>query len=952
MAANTPGAALRRKSLQRGIGMIMLLCMIGLFAASPLFTNSFVAHAASSVQINAGGSAAAPFIADADFTGGTTAGTTHAIDTSGVSNPAPLAVYQSNRYGNFTYTIPGLTANGSYTVRLHFAEEFWTAAGKRVFNASINSTQVLTNFDIFATAGAEFKAVVQQFNATASSSGTITIQFTTVTDNAQVNGIEVLGSSSSTPTPTPAPGTGSVQINAGGPAVAPFIADADFTGGTTAGTTHAIDTSGVSNPAPQAVYQSNRFGNFTYTIPGLTANGSYTVRLHFAEEFWTAAGKRVFNASINSTQVLTNFDIFASAGAEFKAVVEQFSATANGSGTITIQFTTVTDNAQVNGIEVLASGSSTPTPTPTSTPTPTPTPTSGPPNFGPNVFIFTPSMAQSQIQSTVNSIANQQLSNQFGTQRYALLFEPGTYGSSGNPLRFQVGYYTSVAGLGRSPTDVVINGSIDVYNQCLSSTNCIALVNFWRSLSNLTINVNTPNAGCYNADFWAVSQAAPMRRVEINGAMTLQDFCTQPNYASGGFIADSKITGSNITSGSQQQFVVRNSQITGWSNGVWNQVFSGVVGAPGQCFPAASSCGGPYTTLPSSPVTREEPYLYTDASGNDNVFVPSVQTHSSGTSWANGATPGTSLPISTFFIAQPSDSAATINSALGSGKNLILTPGVYNLSQSINVTKSDTVVLGLGFATLIPQNGIVSMQVANAPGIMISGILFDAGTTTSPVLLQVGSSAMHNNQYASDPPTLHDVFFRIGGATAGSATTSLIVNSANVILDDIWAWRADHGNGVGWTSNTANTGVVVNGDNVTAYGLFVEHYQQYEVIWNGNGGTDIFFQNEMPYDPPSQAAWMEAPGVNGWAAFKIASTVTSFSGYGMGSYSFFNQGVSIFAANAFEVPTTLPAGSLHDLLTIFLSTSGSGGIQNVINGVGGSSTSANPDKPVTVVSYP
>src|SRR5579859_1214640 len=364
MAANTPGAALRRKSLQRGIGMIMLLCMIGLFAASPLFTNSFVAHAASSVQINAGGSAAAPFIADADFTGGTTAGTTHAIDTSGVTNPAPLAVYQSNRYGNFTYTIPGLTANGSYTVRLHFAEEFWTAAGKRVFNASINSTQVLTNFDIFATAGAEFKAVVQQFNATASSSGTITIQFTTVTDNAQVNGIEVLGSSSSTPTPTPAPGTGSVQINAGGPAVAPFIADADFTGGTTAGTTHAIDTSGVSNPAPQAVYQSNRFGNFTYTIPGLTANGSYTVRLHFAEEFWTAAGKRVFNASINSTQVLTNFDIFATAGAEFKAVVQQFNATASSSGTITIQFTTVTDNAQVNGIEVLGSSSSTPTPTP------------------------------------------------------------------------------------------------------------------------------------------------------------------------------------------------------------------------------------------------------------------------------------------------------------------------------------------------------------------------------------------------------------------------------------------------------------------------------------------------------------------------------------------------------------------------------------------------------------
>ncbi len=144
----------------------------------------------------------------------------------------------------------------------------------------------------------------------------------------------------------------------------------------------------------------------------------------------------------------------------------------------------------------------------------------------------------------------------------------------------------------------------------------------------------------------------------------------------------------------------------------------------------------------------------------------------------------------------------------------------------------------------------------------------------------------------------------------------------------------------------------LTGNNVTAYGLFVEHYQKYEVIWLGNGGTDIFFQNEMPYDPPSQAAWMEAPGVDGWAAFKVANHVTSFKGYGMGSYSFFNQGVNIYAANAFEVPTTLAPSSMNDLLTIFLSTAGSGGILNVIDNTGGSSTIANPDTPVTVVSFP
>jgi hypothetical protein len=561
-------------------------------------------------------------------------------------------------------------------------------------------------------------------------------------------------------------------------------------------------------------------------------------------------------------------------------------------------------------------------------------------------------MSLSDIQATVDAVASQQVSNQFGTQRYALLFEPGTYGSSADPLNFQVGYYTTVAGLGLSPTDVVINGSIDVYNQCFGAGNCTALVNFWRSLSNLTINVTNPTFGCYYGEFWAVSQASPVRRVQVNGFVTLMDYCTPPSFASGGFIADSQFNLSTIVNGSQQQWIVRNSQIDGWTNGVWNQVFSGVIGAPAQCFPAQSPCGGPYTTIASSPVTREEPYLYVDSKGDYNVFVPAVQHNSAGTTWASSATPGKSIPIDRFFIATPSDSVAKINEALFFGENLILTPGVYNLDQTIEVLRPGTVVLGLGFPTLIPENGNVSMRVESGRGVLLSGMIFDAGPTTSPVLLEFGRRYAHFDGADFDPSAIQDVFFRIGGAEPGSAAISLAVNSDNVILDDIWAWRADHGSGVGWTSNTADTGLIVNGDNVTAYGLFVEHYQKYEVIWKGNGGTEIFFQNEMPYDPPSQAAWMEAPGVDGWAAFKVADWVTSFSGYGMGSYSFFNQGVNIYAANAFEVPSKLPAESLHDLLTIFLSTAGSGGILNVINNTGGPSTIANPDVPVTVVSYP
>jgi hypothetical protein len=573
------------------------------------------------------------------------------------------------------------------------------------------------------------------------------------------------------------------------------------------------------------------------------------------------------------------------------------------------------------------------------------------PDLGPNVYVFDPSMSTSEIQSTVDAIAAQQVSNEFGTQRYALLFEPGTYGTPADPLNFQVGYYTEVAGLGRSPGDVVINGSVYVRNQCSGPNACFALTNFWRSLSNLTINVDTPGFGCYSGEFWPVSQAAPMRRVDVHGFTTLMDYCTPPSFASGGFIADSRFS-DVIVNGSQQQWLVRNSSLSGWTNGVWNQVFSGVTGAPAECFPVQASCGGPYTTLATSPVTREAPYLYVDGAGNENVFVPSVQTSSSGTSWAAGPTPGTAIPISQFFVAKPTDSASTINAALHAGRNLLLTPGIYHLSQSIDVTRPDTVVLGLGFPTLVPTNGNAAMTTARAKGIMISGLIFEAGAINSPVLLQVGSGRARSDNESSDPSTLSDVFFRVGGAEPGKATTSLVVNSNNVILDDIWAWRADHGTGIGWTSNTADTGVVVNGDHVTAYGLFVEHYQRYETIWNGNDGTDVFFQNEMPYDPPSQAAWMEAPGVDGYAAFKIADSVQRFHGYGMGSYSFFNQGVDIFAAHAFEVPDSLPAGSLHDLLTIFLSTAGSGGILNVVNDTGGSSTIANPDVPVTVTSFP
>ena len=238
-------------------------------------------------------------------------------------------------------------------------------------------------------------------------------------------------------------------------------------------------------------------------------------------------------------------------------------------------------------------------------------------------------MPQSQIQATVNAIASQQVPNQFGTQRYALLFEPGTYGSAANPLIFQVGYYTEVAGLGASPGDVVINGSVDVFNQCSADSGCIALDNFWRSLSNLTINA-IGLSGCQaNTEFWAVSQAAPMRRVQVNGQTSFMDYCSAgPQFASGGFVSDSVFTGGSIVNGSQQQFIVRNSNLDGWSNGVWDQVFAGDNGAPAQSFGTAG--GQPYTTLATTPVSKETPFLYTTSNGRFRVLVPGLRRKSVG----------------------------------------------------------------------------------------------------------------------------------------------------------------------------------------------------------------------------------------------------------------------------------------------------------------------------------
>ena len=580
-------------------------------------------------------------------------------------------------------------------------------------------------------------------------------------------------------------------------------------------------------------------------------------------------------------------------------------------------------------------------------------PPAGDPDLGPNVVVFDPSMPISEIQAKVDAVNAEQIDAEMGTQRYALLFKPGVYGTDAQPLQMKVGYYTEVAGLGASPTDVTINGKIEVYNRCLENggtSNCLALVNFWRTLSNLSLRINGAGQdGCRaSANFWAVSQAVSMRRVDISGAnLSLMDYCTAgPQYASGGYIADSR-TGF-VINGSQQQWLTRNSEIGGWSNGVWNAVFAGVEGAPtDEAFP-----NPPYTTLDTTPLSREKPYLFLDEAGTYNVRVPSAQTDSRGVTWDEGMTPGRTVPLSQFFVAKPTDSVQVMNNQLARGMHLLLTPGVYDVAKSIAVKRANTVVLGLGHATLTAVGGSVPLTVADVPGVVIAGVSIDAGTVTSPALLRIGTKNGNNGVGHSDPlnpTTLNDVYFRVGGPHVGKAETSLEVNSDNVLIDHIWAWRADHGvpGSFGWDVSTGRNGVVINGDDVTATGLFVEHYQEYNVIWNGERGRTVFFQNELPYDPPNQAAWQH-DGVLGWAAYKVADDVTTHELWGGGSYIFTNVDPTIHATRGFEVPVT-PGVRLHHIMTVNLSA---GTIDHVVNDTGAPVDNSNTGVPSYITEYP
>jgi len=545
------------------------------------------------------------------------------------------------------------------------------------------------------------------------------------------------------------------------------------------------------------------------------------------------------------------------------------------------------------------------------------------PDFGPNVQVFSPSMLPKDIQAQIDKVYAVQQRNEFGPERNALLFLPGEY-----KVDVPIGFYTEAIGLGASPDDVRIAG--DVHAEPVHGTN--ATVTFWRTAEGFSV---APAGGTMR---WAVSQAAPFRRMHIRGDMVLHK---NGGWASGGWMSDDLIDGT-VNAGPQQQWIARNSEWQKWTGSNWNMVFVGLVGAPEGEWPKP-----PFTNIAQTPVVREKPFLQADAKGNYSVRVPELRRNTVGITWRAGATPGKTIPLNAFYIARADrDTAATINAQLAKGKNLLLTPGIYELSEALHVTRADTVVMGLGFATLRPTQGNAAMTTADADGIIIAGLLFDAGATKSPVLLEVGpagSKTRHNN----NPISLHDVFFRVGGAAVGRTDSNLTINSNDTIVDHTWIWRADHGAGVGWDKNTSANGLIVNGNDVTIYGLFVEHHQEYQVLWNGNRGRTYFYQSEIPYDPPNQTSYTSAPGVNGWASYKVADNVTMHEAWGLGIYSVFTK-PAVTLSHAIEVPER-PGVRFHHMITVALGKLGE--ISNVINKTGGA-TATDPRVTPKVTDYP
>ncbi|MCL2651465.1 MAG: T9SS type A sorting domain-containing protein [Candidatus Azobacteroides sp.] len=561
--------------------------------------------------------------------------------------------------------------------------------------------------------------------------------------------------------------------------------------------------------------------------------------------------------------------------------------------------------------------------------------------FGPNVYIYSPTDNMTTLSNEINSIHDAMLHQEFSANRYAFFFKPGDYTKT---AILNIAYYTHIGGLGKTPYEVKMNNIMTPTPLPNNNATCT----FWRSAENLSI-IGTNSTKPMDSFMWAVSQAAPIRRIysQRNGFY-------QWNYdgwCSGGFTADCYFDNARSGSYSQQQWYTRNSYLglgsQDYSAGGWNICYQGVEFGPtvnmvnhsDNWGRAGDTQWGNVSRVETTPIIREKPFLFLGDDGRYKVFKPALrEENSKGISWSRddmGAGDVYDL-LDDFYVVKPGTSAETMNEQLAAGKNLFITPGIYTLSEPLLINNPNTIVLGTGYATLIPDqtNSSSAIIIGDVDGVTVASLLFDA-QYNSRTLMQVGTNKAIN--HSENPTLLADLFFRVGGTRSENVNVdvALEINSSDVICDHFWIWRADHGQGVGWFKNTAKNGLIVNGNCVTIYGLFNEHFQEYQTLWNGEKGRLYFYQSESPYDPLQQSDYMSHDGtVNGYAAYKVADNVQWHEASMLGIYDVFinTNGADVAIENSVEVPERTGV-KVHNACNVSISTPGLRGIQAVINGL-------------------
>lgn len=550
--------------------------------------------------------------------------------------------------------------------------------------------------------------------------------------------------------------------------------------------------------------------------------------------------------------------------------------------------------------------------------------------FSSNTLIVSPSDDMQAVQNYINEkhdALEKGSTGQFSSERVAVMFLPGEYPE----IEMKTGYYTSVMGLGGAPTDVTL-GSLYVSTNVLGNNN--STCTFWRGVENVTIDSDVQ---------WAVSQATSMRRVQVNGNLALSH---PTGWSSGGFLANSKVTGT-VNSGTQQQWMSRNDEWKTWARGgSHNLVFSGCEGSTPE---SSWNESGRYTVERVTERMAEKPFVTYDEEEGYGVFVPEFIENTRGITWKYGHEfeKGKFLSMSEFYVANGNiDDANSLNAALKQGKNLLLTPGHYALDEPLEVNNADTVVLGMGYATLTitDKNKDCAIRVADVDGVRLANFLVDAGSYSKNMIV-VGSESS-NARHTENPIVMSDMFLRIGGvANVHTETdTAMVINAHDTVGDNFWIWRADHSKGVAWDDvenedgtitygNPVKTGLFVGGDDVSCYALMVEHCEEYQTYWQGEGGLTVMYQSETPYRVPTQDVWMSKNGEKrGYASYKVADVVETHRAIGIGVY-WVNYS-DVVLDSAIEVPEKAGIDMQH-LVTCNFTNTYPGSITNVINDYGG-----------------